>query len=129
MRSACSFAADQIAGDAGGVGRHQHRQLGGTSTGVRSPCCSTCGGRPGEKIRSLIPLPESSIVAISVGVVDGCRIVGIRSKEGDLVRNDRHGRGGTGHGQNCEQMKCAPPFYRRDGCLTLRVHCDGGAAE
>ena len=34
-----------------------------------SPCLSTCGGRPGEKIRSLIPLPESSIAPITTGVL------------------------------------------------------------
>src|SRR5262249_44001823 len=33
-------------------------------TGVSSPCFSTCGGRPGEKIRSLTPSPASSIFRI-----------------------------------------------------------------
>ena len=40
----------------------------GIATAVRSPCCSTCGGRPGENTRSLIPFPESSMAAISAGV-------------------------------------------------------------
>ena len=40
----------------------------GMATGINSPCLSTCGGRPGEKMRSLIPSPESSIAAIIAGV-------------------------------------------------------------
>ena len=40
-------------------------------TGDSSPCFSTCGGRPGEKIRSLMPLPESSIAPITAGVLKG----------------------------------------------------------
>jgi hypothetical protein len=43
----------------------------GMSTAVRCPDRSTCGGRPGEKTRSLIPFPESSIAMISVGVAIG----------------------------------------------------------
>src|SRR5437660_8704958 len=34
------------------------------STGVSSPCFSTCAGRPGENTRSLMPSPTSSIVVI-----------------------------------------------------------------
>ena len=43
----------------------------GTSTGTSSPCRSTCGGRDGEKMRSLMPLPESSMAMISAGVARG----------------------------------------------------------
>ena len=35
---------------------------------VRWPCFSTCGGRPGENTRSLIPLPESSMAPINAAV-------------------------------------------------------------
>ena len=51
-------AADEIAGDAGGVGRRAAPAGPRSSTGVSSPCFSTCGGRPGEKIRSLMPCPN-----------------------------------------------------------------------
>ena len=46
------------------------RSTGSAAIGHRlsSPCRSTCGGRPGEKIRSLMPLPESSIAWIRAGV-------------------------------------------------------------
>ena len=41
----------------------------GMATTCSSPYRSTWGGRPGEKIRSLMPLPESSIALISAVVV------------------------------------------------------------
>ena len=43
----------------------------GTSTPVSSPCFSTCGGRAGEKMRSLMPGVDSSMAAISAGVSIG----------------------------------------------------------
>ncbi len=36
----------------------------GMTTAVSRPCFSTCGGRPGEKTRSLMPSPLSSIAMI-----------------------------------------------------------------
>ncbi len=39
----------------------------GTWTPIRSPCRSICDGRPGEKIRSLMPSPASSIARIIAG--------------------------------------------------------------
>ena len=62
-------AADEIARDARGVVGACSIGSAGISTGDSSPCFSTCGGRPGEKIRSLIPLPESSIAEMTAGVL------------------------------------------------------------
>ncbi len=60
--------ADDVAGDARGVSARAVPASSLMSTGDSSPCFSTCGGRPGEKIRSLMPLPESSIAPITTGV-------------------------------------------------------------
>src|SRR5580765_8077350 len=39
----------------------------GTWTPIKSPCRSICEGRPGEKIRSLMPSPASSMARIIAG--------------------------------------------------------------
>jgi hypothetical protein len=45
--------ADDDLGDAGGVRGQELFESGNLGTGCNSPISSTCGGRPGEKIRSL----------------------------------------------------------------------------
>ena len=58
-----------------------------TVTGVSSPCCSTCGGRPGENTRSLIPSPESSIRATRASVGKAPARVLRAEQQGQIIRS------------------------------------------
>ena len=87
-RSACSFAADQVARDAGDVGWLQRRETGDLHRREFAVLLDL-RWRAGEKIRSLMPLPDASIVSMTVGVMTTGSASSALPKRNRSVLSDR----------------------------------------